>query len=135
MQLQIGSFRFEAAAETSAQEINRARRWVRRQRFGRPPALEDRGRAAMELTLTGTIPIRSVADLAALDALRAEGGLVDTADPPQPLTLFRARAAGGVEAIGTWVVERLVERRIGLRTPAGIPTAIEFTVSLVEAAP
>ena len=134
MQLQIGSFRFEAAAETSAQEINRARRWVRRERFGRPPALEDRGRAAMELTLRGTIPIRTGADLTALDALRAEGGLVDTADPPQPLTLFRASAAG-VEAIGTWVIERLVERRIGLRTPAGIPTVIEFTVSLVEAAP
>ena len=144
MQLQIGSFRFEAAAgaETTVQEIARGRQWVRRARFGRPPALEDRGRTAAELTLRGTIPILSSADLTALDILRAEGGLVDAgseAQPlplfsPGPLPLFRATAAG-MEALGTWTVERLTERRRGLRTAAGIPTVIEFTVSLVEAVP
>ena len=136
MQLQLGSFRFEAAAntETALQEITRSRRWVQRQRFGRPPALEDHGRAATAISVRGRIPVRRRVDLDALDTLRTEAGLVDTGADPQPLTLFQATPAG-MEALGAWTVERLVERRTGLRTTAGIPTVIEFELSLVEAAP
>ena len=133
MQLQLGSFRFESPVESSQHEVIRVRRWVQRQRLGRPPTLEDHGRSAVQITLRGAIPITTADSLNALDALRTEAGLVDTDTDPQPLTLFQSDA-DGVQALGAWVVEQLIERRRGLRTATGIPSVVEFDITLIEAA-
>ena len=44
MQMQIGPFRFDVATGTEYAELKRhaRRRWLARERFGQPPALEDR---------------------------------------------------------------------------------------------
>ena len=84
MQLQIGTFAFAAdpgGAEYANLRRVAGRRWVGRQRHGRPPALEDLGRAVATLTLSGTVWIRSGADLAALDELRRATGLDAPAGP------------------------------------------------------
>lgn len=137
MQMQLGSFRFEAAAGTEAasQEIARSRQWVRRGRLGRPPYLQDQGRDAAGITLTGSIPVTSRGRLDALEPLRVEAGLVDTDSPPEPLILLQADGAGTMRSLGLWVVERLVETGKGPRTGAGIPAVIEFTISLLDASP
>lgn len=146
MQLQIGTFSFAAdpgGAEYASLRHVAGRRWTARQRHGRPPALEDLGREAATLTLSGTVWIRSGADLAALDGLRAAAGLAapagaDTggaAGPSsQPLPLFSGLDAGGTSTRtfhGWWVVNRLSERHRQLRVD-GIPARIDFEVRLTE---
>ena len=144
MQLQIGTFTFAAGgAEYANLRRVAGRRWVERERHGRPAALEDLGRAAVTLTLSGTVWIRSGADLAALDGLRDAAGLTAAAgpgaatavEPPsQPLPLFSGLDAGDASARtfhGWWVLTRLTERHRQLRVD-GIPARIDFTVSLTE---
>ena len=143
MQLQIGTFSFTAGgAEYANLRRVAGRRWVERQRHGRPPALEDLGRAAATLTLSGTVWIRSGADLAALDGLRDAAGLAAPAgpdgaavEPPsQPLPLFSGVDAAGASTRifwGWWVIARLTERHRQLRVD-GIPARIDFSVSLTE---
>ena len=149
MQLQIGTFSFTVdagGAEYANLRRVAGRRWVERQRHGRPPALEDLGRAAATLTLSGTVWIRSGADLAALDGLRDAAGLAAPAgldagaavEPPsQPLPLFSGVDAAGAAGASTrtfwgwWVITRLTERHRQLRVD-GIPARIDFSVSLTE---
>lgn len=138
--MQVGSFRFEAApgaAEYTELLRRRQRRWAARPRHGRPAQLEDLGRDAETLDLRGTVWIRTAADLAALDNLRSEAGL----DPPpegeqeaapEPLAVFRGGSAGeSGEYLGHWVVSRLTERERRLRA-GGVPTRIDFELTLVE---
>lgn len=147
MQIQIGTFSFAAdpgGAEYASLRRVAGRRWASRQRHGRPPALEDLGRAAATLTLSGTVWIRSGADLAALDGLRDAAGLAAPAAPdagaaavepaPRPLPVFSgldARAASTRTFHGWWVVTRLTERHRQLRVD-GIPARIDFNLSLTE---
>ena len=147
MQLQIGTFTFTVdpgGAEYANLRRVAGRRWVERQRHGRPPALEDLGRAAATLALSGTVWIRSGTDLAALDELRDAAGLAAPAgpdtgaaavEPPsQPLPLFSGADAGSASTRtfhGWWVVTRLTERHRQLRVD-GIPARIDFSVSLTE---
>lgn len=135
-QMQVGSFRFEAAAgraEYSELMRRRERRWAGRERHGRPAQLEDLGRAAETLDLRGTIYVRTAADLAALDDLRREAGLPgDDGARPQPLGVFRGGDdTHSGEYLGQWVVVRVVERERDLRL-GGAPTRISFEISLLE---
>lgn len=148
MQLQIGTFVFSAdpvGAEYANLRRVAGRRWAERQRHGRPPALEDLGRAGATLTLSGTVWIRSGADLAALDGLRVAAGLATpagaatgagaaTEPSPRPLPVFSGLDSGGASTRtfhGWWVVTRLSERHRQLRVD-GIPARIDFSVALAE---
>ena len=148
MQLQIGTFSFTAdpgGAEYANLRRVAGRRWTKRQRHGRPPALEDLGRTAATLTLSGTVWIRSAADLAALAELRDAAGLAAPAGPDtgagaatepasQPLPVFSGIDSGGASTRtfhGWWVVTRLSERHRQLRVD-GIPARIDFSVALAE---
>ena len=76
MQMQIGPFRFDVATGTEYAELKRhaRRRWLARERFGQPPALEDLGRDAETITVRGTVWVRAAADLAETErTLRADG--------------------------------------------------------------
>lgn len=140
MQMQVGSFRFEAApgaAEYTELMRRRQRRWASRARHGRPAQLEDLGRDAETLDLRGTVWVRTAEDLAALDSLRAEAGL----DPPlegeqeaapEPLAVFRGGGGGeSGEYLGRWVVSRITERERRLRA-GGVPARIDFELTLME---
>ena len=144
MQLQIGTFSFTidpGGAEYASLRRVAGRRWAERQRHGRPPALEDLGRAAATLTLSGTVWIRSGADLAALDGLRDAAGLAAPGagaaaiEPaPRPLPVFSGLDSGAASTRtfhGWWVVTRLTERHRRLRVD-GIPARIDFSASLTE---
>lgn len=140
MQIQLGSFSFAAAAggaEYSEARRRSTRRWVERRRHGRPPALEDLGRGAGALELSGTIWVKTAADLGALDALRVAGGLGAAAGEPPgslPLPLFSGSdsATSSVRVWhGWWVIQRMTERRRMLRVD-GTPTRIDFSLSLIE---
>ena len=139
MQMQVGSFRFEAGpggAEYSSLTRRRQRRWAARDRHGRPAALEDLGRSAETMDLSGVVYVRTARDLTALDALRMEAGLPgEDGARPSPLAVFR----GGTDTdsgdyIGQWVVTRMVERERDLRLD-GTPTSIAFELSLMEHVP
>ena len=132
MQMQVGSFRFEApGVEYSELARRRQRRWAARERHGQPAALEDLGRDAETITLTGTVWVRSGADLDAFGVLREEAGLAPGADAA-PLGVF---VGGGDdqsgEFAGMWVVNRLSTRERELRL-GGIPARIDFTLQLTE---
>ena len=136
MQMQVGSFRFEAGpggAEYTELSRRRRRRWAARERHGLPAQLEDLGRDAETLDLSGTIWVRSPEDLAALDTLRSEAGLPGEDDvAPQPLPVFRGGDEDNSgEYLGEWVVSRLNERERDLRLD-GTPTRVTFELSLME---
>ena len=137
MQIQIGTFQFEAAGggvEYTDLTRLRRRRWAQRERHGRPPELDDLGRDAEQITLRGTIWIRSSADLAGLAGLMRESGVTTEAeaDPPQPLPVFLGGNNGASgDHIGNWVVSRITERETRLRID-GVPTQIDFSVMLTE---
>ncbi len=138
MQIQIGDVRFDArnlaAHET---ERIRARRWTPRARRGQPPALEDLGREAETLRLMGQIPIRTARDRRRLDGLRQAAGLTRAAaagereQPAKALPLFAPGPSGAVH-LGWWAVTELTATERQLRTDEGIPTVIEFTLTLLE---
>ena len=139
MQMQVGSFRFEAGpggAEYTDLSRRRRRRWAARERHGLPAQLEDLGRDAETLDLSGTIWVRSPEDLVALETLRLEAGLPGEDDTqPQPLAVFRGGDDGASgEYLGQWVVSRLNERERDLRLD-GTPTRITFEISLMEFVP
>ena len=137
MQIQIGTFQFEAAGggrgiyrpDPPAPEAVGATGAARQ-----TPELDDLGRDAEQITLRGTIWIRSSADLAGLSGLIREGGLTTEAeaDPPQPLPVFLGGNNGASgDHIGNWVVSRITERETTLRID-GVPTRIDFSVMLTE---
>ena len=134
MQMQIGAFRFEAgagAAEYRTRQRIRRRRWVRRERHGRPPELEDLGRDADEMRLSGSIWVRVAADLGALDALRDVAGLATGGDA-EPLGVYLGGGQGtSGEYIGEWVVTELETTDERLRLD-GVPARVDFRVVLVE---
>ena len=71
------------------------------------PEFDDLGRDAEQITLRGTIWIRSSADLAGLSGLMRDGGVTTEAeaDPPQPLPVFLGGNNGASgDHIGNWVV-------------------------------
>ena len=147
MQMQIGTFRFEVAT-TEYAELARTyrRRWAARQRHGRPEALEDLGRQADTITLTGVAWIQRAADREPFEQLLGQAGLRtrrDRSEPPtqrelsadadaQPLHVYLG--GGDVDSgeyAGRWVVNQLRTRDRDLRLD-GIPARIEFTVQLTE---
>lgn len=132
MQMQIGSFAFQTQGpEYAALERRSARRWARRERAGRPPALDDLGRQADEITLRGTVVVQTARDLSALDALREAGGLAGDADAAS-LPVYLGGAPGSSGAfLGYFVVTRLRTTDRDLRFES-IPTRIDFQVSLLE---
>ena len=132
MQMQIGSFRFEVpAAEYRDLSRRYRRRWVARERHGLPPVLEDLGRDADSITLTGTVWVRRAADLDAFAALRIDAGLdPDTEAEALPVFLGGAAAASG-DYLGLWAVEQLQVRERQLRLD-GIPSRVDFSVRLRE---
>lgn len=139
MQMQVGGFRFEAAAggaEYSELTRRARRRWAARERHGRPAQLEDLGRDAEVITLRGDVWVSAAADLAALDALRTEAGLSRSDDAPaRPLPVFRGGGAGDSgEYLGEWAVTALTERERNLRFD-GTPARISFDLSLTEHVP
>lgn len=132
MQMQIGSFRFEVPGpEYRELARRRTRRWAARERHGLPPILEDLGRDADMVTLTGAVWVRSGADLEAFEVLQREAGLAAGEDAAaQPVFLGGGDAESG-EFIGMWVVEQLHTRDRELRLD-GIPARIDFSVRLRE---
>ena len=134
MQMQIGAFRFEAGGP-EYQELYRvrARRWETRARHGKPPEVEDMGRDAERIELTGTVWVSTSDELAALDELVSEAGLVrDGEGKPLPVFLGGGSGSSG-DYLGEWAVTRLEVTEGSLRHD-GVPTEIEFNVTLLEAA-
>ncbi len=133
MQMQVGEFRFDVD-EAEYQELlrTRTRRWEQRDRHGRPQELEDLGRDAERISLTGTVWVQDSADLAALDALAEEAGLMPgSTGRALPVFLGGGRGSSG-EYLGRWTVPRLEITERALRGPDGIPTRIDFEVELLE---
>lgn len=132
MQMQIGSFAFQAQGpEYATLERRSARRWMRRERHGRPPALDDLGRQADEITLRGMVVVRTARDLAALDALRQPAGLAADADAASLPVYLGGGAGSSGTFLGYFVVTRLRTTDRDLRF-GSVPTRIEFVVSLLE---
>ena len=132
MQMQIGSFRFEVpGAEYGELSRRYRRRWAARERHGATPVLEDLGRDADSITLTGTVWVRRAADLDAFAALRVDAGLdPDTEAAPQAVFLGGGGAASGAY-LGMWVVEQLQVRERELRLDS-VPARVDFNVRLRE---
>ena len=134
MQMQIGAFRFEVGG-VEYQELQRvrSRRWETRARHGKPPEVEDLGRDAERIELTGTVWVSTSDDLAALDELVVEAGLAKDGEG-KPRSVFLGGGSGSSGGyLGEWVVLRIETGERMLRHD-GIPTEIEFTVSLLEVA-
>lgn len=134
MQMQVGAFRFEVGG-AEYQRLNRVRqrRWETRDRHARPPEVEDLGRDADRIELTGTVWVSSSDHLAAFDELVSEAGLTAGAQG-KPLPVFLGGGGGSSgEYLGLWAVQRLDTTEDSLRHD-GIPTKIEFTVALLEVA-
>lgn len=134
MQMQIGAFRFEVGV-AEYQELSRARsrRWEKRARHGIPPEVENLGRDADRIELTGTVWVSVSEDLAVLDELVSEAGLTKT-DNGKALPVFLGGGSGSSgEYLGEWVVLSLNTKERELRLE-GIPTEISFTVALLEVA-
>lgn len=136
MQMQLGTFRFEAAlgaAEYRMLQRTRRRRWTRRERHGRAPEMEDLGRDADEIRLSGSVWVRGAADLVTLDALRDAAGLAgDLTAAPLGVYVGGARGVSG-EYAGEWVVTELETTDEHLRLD-GTPARIDFQITLIEAA-
>ena len=99
-----------------------------------PPALEDLGRDADTITLTGTVWVRTGADVDAFATLQEEAGLVVDGDAePLPVFLGGGDADSGAY-VGMWVVEQLHARERRLRVD-GVPARIDFSVRLREFVP
>ena len=130
--MQIGSFAFDTPGpEYAVLERQSARRWMRRERHGRPPALDDLGRQADEITLRGMIVVQTARDLAALDALRETAGLAADADAASlPVYLGGGAGSSGL-FLGHFVVTRLRATDRDLRF-GSVPARIDFQVSLLE---
>ena len=130
--MQIGSFRFQVPGVEYTELARRSqRRWAARERHSLPPILEDLGRDADSITLTGTVWVRSGADVDAFAVLQREAGLVADEDAaPLPVFLGGGNADSG-EFIGMWVVEQLHTRDRKLRVD-GVPALISFSVRLKE---
>lgn len=134
MQMQIGQMRFEVGgAEYRELQRVRARRWETRARHGKPPEVEDLGRDAERIQLAGTVWVSVSEDLAALDALVSEAGLVAEGEGRRLPVFLGGGSGSSGEYLGEWVVLRLETTERDLRHD-GIPTAIEFTADLLEAA-
>ena len=134
MQMQVGVFRFEVGG-AEYQELSRvrARRWETRVRHGKPPEVEDLGRDAERIELTGTVWVSTSDDLAALDELIMEAGF-ERGGEGKAVPVFLGGGSGSSgEYLGEWVVTRLETGERELRHD-GIPTEIEFTVALLEVA-
>lgn len=134
MQMQIGAFRFEVGGPEYRQLSRvRARRWESRGRHGKPPEVEDLGRDAERIELSGSMWVSTSDDLAALDELVSEAGLErDGEGKTLPVFLGGGSGSSG-EYLGDWAVLRLETTDRELRHD-GIPTQIEFEVSLLEVA-
>lgn len=132
MQMQIGDFRFEApGAEYGELTRRHQRRWAARERHGRPPALEDLGRDADSITLTGTVWVRRAADLDAFAGLRRDAGL-DPDGEARPLAVFLGGGdLSSGDHLGLWVVEQLQVRERQLRF-GSIPSRVDFTLRMRE---
>ena len=136
MQMQVGEFRFDVDpghAEYTELTRRRARRWASRERYGMPAQLEDLGRDAERIDVRGTIWVQTVEDLLALDPIKTQAGL--PGDEAQPLPVFRGgNGAESGEYLGMWVVVSLNEREQILRAD-GVPTQIDFLMTLMEFVP
>lgn len=132
MQMQIGAFRFELPGPEYSELSRRyQRRWAARERHGAPPVLEDLGRDADAVTLTGTVWVRRAADIDAFAALRQDAGL-DPDGEAAPLAVFLGGGGGASgDYLGMWVVEQLHVRERQLRLDA-IPSRVDFSVRLRE---
>lgn len=133
MQMQIGTFVFRTPGAEYAELTRRSgRRWMRRDRRGRSPALDDVGRRAEEITLRGTVWVRTADDLAALDALRdvAAAGPDGGEAASQPVYIGGGGGASGT-FLGHWAVTRMQVTERDLRFDH-VPARIDFTVSLLE---
>ena len=132
MQMQIGTFVFQAPREYRELQRRSGRRWMRRERRGRPPALDDVGRQAEEITLRGTVWVRTADDLAALDALREVAALDAGGDEPVSLPVYLGGGGGASGTfLGHWAVTRMQVTERDLRFDS-VPARIDFTVSLIE---
>ena len=134
MQMQIGTFRFEAApggAEYAELQRRSRRRWASRDRYGRPPELEDLGRDAGRLELRGSVWVEEAADIEALASLRSLAGM-EPGGRAETLPVFLGGGAGSSgQYLGRWAVARLHETERSLREN-GVPVRIDFRVSLLE---
>ena len=134
MQMQIGAFRFEVGG-TEYQALRRMRRrlWETRARHGKPPEVEDLGRDADRVELTGTAWVSTSDHLAAFDELVSEGGL-ERGGSGKLLPVFLGGGSGSSgEYLGMWALESLETVEEELRHD-GIPTEIQFTAALIEVA-
>ena len=134
MQMQIGTFRFEAApGGAEYQELQRRsrRRWSRRDRYGSPPELEDLGRDAREIDIRGSVWVQDAADIEALAELHSQAAL-SRHGQAESLPVFLGGGAGSSgQYLGRWAVISLEETERSLRAN-GVPVRIDFRVSLLE---
>lgn len=131
MQIQVGEFRFEAPAEYRELGRRRSRRWAARERHGLPPVLEDLGRDADTITLTGSVWVRTRRDLDAFAVLLRQAGLAAGEDAePLPVFMGGGDMSSG-DYLGLWVVELLHTRDRDLRLE-NVPARIEFSCRLRE---
>lgn len=132
MQMQIGSFAFQAQGPEYVSLARRsARRWMPRERHGRPPALDDLGRQADEITLRGTVIVQTARDLEALSALREAAGLAGDADAAAMPVYIGGGAGSSGTFLGYFAIRRLRTTERDLRLES-IPARIDFQVELLE---
>ena len=133
--MQLGDFVFRAdRAEYDELQRQLSRRWAPVARHGRPPLLEDLGREAAEVELSGSVAPRARRDLRPLESLIEEAGLAPgTGDAPaRPLTLYVGGQPGASgEATGDWAVlaVRTVESEMRF---GGVPARIDFRITIRE---
>ena len=132
MQMQVGVFRFEAGG-AEYQKLTRrlARRWEERPRHGLTPELEDTGRAAEVIEISGVVPVWSADHLAALEELAEVASLRSDEDAkPVPVFLGGGDGSSG-QYLGMFAIAALEWTERSLRFN-GIPTEIDFSVALKE---
>ena len=131
--IQIGTFRFTGGgAEYQQIQRMRRRRWERRERHGRPPEVEDLGRDADTIRLTGSIWVERGAQIDALAALADLAGMGAGQGAATVPVFAGGESADSGEYLGRWVITELDTTDDILRL-GGIPALISFEIGLLEA--
>jgi phage protein U len=119
----LGEFRF-GILTAAYNELARVTeyRWPAQERFGKRPSLQFTGPGPETITLPGVIYPEYRGGLGQINKLR------ELAGRGKPMSMISGRGL----VMGRWVIERIEERQ-GVFAGEGVPSKIEFTLSLKRA--